>query len=89
MMKVIILKKIQVTMKTFAPLFFNHFSLNLNRKKRVVMRTIRNKLNIFTLQLPIYYILEKEISTGANAEVPKTKRLSFLQRGGCNVYCFG
>ena len=35
--KVIILKKIQVT-KTFAPPFFNHFSLSVNRKKkRVVM----------------------------------------------------
>ena len=32
MMKVIILKKIQVTVKTFAPPFFNHFSLSLNRK---------------------------------------------------------
>ena len=26
------------------------------------------------LQLPIYYILEKEISTGANADNTKTKR---------------
>ena len=38
MKRVIILKKIQVTMKTFIPPFFNHFSLSLNRKKRVVMR---------------------------------------------------
>ena len=28
------------------------------KKKRVVMRAMRKKLNIFTLQLPIYYILE-------------------------------
>ena len=55
---VIILRKIQVTMKTFTPPFFNHFSLNLNRKKRVVMRALRKKLYIFTLQLQIYYILE-------------------------------
>ena len=33
MKKLIILKKIRVTIKTFAPPFFNHFSLNLNRKK--------------------------------------------------------
>ena len=60
MKKVIVLKKIQVTMKTFAPQFSNHFTLSLNRKKSVVMRAMRKKLNIFTLQLPIYYILQKE-----------------------------
>ena len=43
MKKVIILKKIQVTMKTFAPPFFNHFSLRVNGKKRVVMRAMRKK----------------------------------------------
>ena len=58
MKNVIILKKIQVTMKTFAPPFFNHFSLSLNRKKCVVIRAMRKKLNIFTLQLSIYYVLE-------------------------------
>ena len=31
--KVIILRKVQWTMKTFAPPFFNHFSLSLNKKK--------------------------------------------------------
>ena len=31
-----------------------------HNKNRVVMRAMRKKLNIFTLQLPIYYILEKE-----------------------------
>ena len=54
------------------------FQFSLNRKKnRVVMRAIRKKLNIFTLQLPIYYILEQEILISASA------------RGGCNAYCFG
>ena len=38
------------------------------------MRAMRKKLNIFMLQLPIYYILEQEISTGANADIVKTKR---------------
>ena len=30
--------------KAFIPPFFNYFSLNLNRKKRVVMRATRKKL---------------------------------------------
>ena len=33
-----------MTMKTSAPPFFNHFSLSLNRKKRVVTRAKRKKL---------------------------------------------
>ena len=33
MEKVIILRKIQATMKTFTPPLFNHLSLSLNRKK--------------------------------------------------------
>ena len=74
--KVIILKKIQVAMKTFAPPFFNHFNLSLNqkKKKRVVMRAMRMKLNLFTIQLPIYYILEKEISIGTNSDIAETKQ---------------
>ena len=56
---VIILKKIQVT-KTFVPHFFNHFNLCPSRKKCVVLKVIRKKLQklLFTLQLPVYYILE-------------------------------
>ena len=66
--------KVSVTMKTFVPPFFNHFSLSVNREKRVVMRAMRKKLNIFTLQLPIYYILEWEISISVNAGIAKTNR---------------
>ena len=44
MKKVIILKKIKAIMKTFASAFFNHFSLSLNRKRRVIMRAMRKKL---------------------------------------------
>ena len=33
MNKVAILKRMQVTMKTFVPPFFDHFSLSLSRKK--------------------------------------------------------
>ena len=43
MKRLIILRKMQVTMKTFAPPFFNYFSLSLNRKKRVVMRAIEKE----------------------------------------------
>ena len=58
MKKVTILRKIQVKIKNFPLPFSNHFHLNLKRKKRVAMRDMRKKLNIFTLQLLIYYILE-------------------------------
>ena len=34
------------------------FQFEPEQKKRMVMRTMRKKLNIFTLQLPTYYILE-------------------------------
>ena len=71
----VILKKIDVTIKPFAPPFFSHFILSLDRKKRMVMRAMRKKLNIFTFQLPIYYILEQEISIGANANIAKTKQM--------------
>ena len=56
--KVVILRKIQVTVKNIAQPFFNHFSLSLSRKKRVLMRAMKRELNVFTLQLSIYYILE-------------------------------
>ena len=38
--------KIQVKMKSFVPPFFNYFSLGLSRKKLVIMRARRKKLNI-------------------------------------------
>ena len=44
MNKVIILRKIQARMKTFNSAFMNHFSLSLNREKRVVMRAMKKKL---------------------------------------------
>ena len=44
MNKVIILRKIQAKMKTFNSAFINHFSLSLNREKRVVMRAMKKKL---------------------------------------------
>ena len=44
--------------EVFASPFFNNFSLSLNIKKRVVIRAMGKKLNLFMLQLLIYYILE-------------------------------
>ena len=73
--KVIILRKIYLTIKPFAlpikSFFLSCFRMSLNREKRVVMRAMRKKqkkLNIFTLQLLIYYILEQEISIGARGK---------------------
>ena len=66
--RVIIPSKIQVTINIFAAPFSQKFSLSLNRRKVVIMRTMGKKVNIFTFQLPIYHILEKEISVGANVE---------------------
>ena len=40
---VIILRKLQAIMKTFAPPFFNHFSKSQSKNKRVVMRAMRKK----------------------------------------------
>ena len=58
MKEVIILKEKKVAMKDSVPPFFNDFSLSMNRKKHVALRAMRKKLNIFILQLPIYYTLE-------------------------------
>ena len=38
------------------------------------IRAMRKKLNIFMVQLLIYYILELEISVGTNADIAKMKR---------------
>ena len=75
------------TENTISDLYFNEesdyseenvtmksFNLPQNRERRVVMKTMRQKLNIFTLQLPIYYILKQEISIGTNADIAETKR---------------
>ena len=59
MKKVIILRKIQVKMKIFAARFLNHFSLSMNEKKTCGNESReKEKLNIFTIQLPICCILE-------------------------------
>ena len=58
MTKTIILRKIQVQTKAFAPSSFNRFCLTLNRKKTVVMEGMTKKLNMFTLKPPTCYILE-------------------------------
>ena len=73
-MKATILSKMQVTVKTFVQLIFNHFSLSLKRKK--VMKTMRKKQNTVTLpglKQPIYQILGMEMWIGANAGIAKRK----------------
>ena len=66
MRKVIIMRKISIRdNEVVAPPFFNHFSLNLSIKKRVVMRAMRKKLNLFMLQLLIYYLLEYKVLVSA------------------------
>ena len=42
------------------------------------MRAMRKKLNIFMLQLQIYYILEQEILAGANADIAKGTERNIL-----------
>ena len=44
--------------ENFHSTILHPFHFEPEQKKRVVLRAIRKKLNIFTLQLPIYYILE-------------------------------
>ena len=39
----------------FHSTIFRPFAFEPEQKKRVVMRAMRKKLNIFTLQLPVYY----------------------------------
>ena len=58
MKKVIYFEENTCDNEVFATPFFNHFSLSLSIKKRVVMRAMRKKLNLFTLQLLIHYSLE-------------------------------
>ena len=73
--KKIILNKIQVTMKTSVPPFFNHFSFGLNRKKLCGNESQEEETKHIHVRLPVYYILEQEISiAGANSDVAKTKQ---------------
>ena len=59
--------------EVFRSTFFQPIQFEPEQKISVVMKAMRKKLNILTLQLPIYYILEEEISSGANADITKTK----------------
>ena len=54
----------------------------------------RKKLNVFTLQLPIYYIQYQNrkshlMQMRTLQKRSDRKKLSLLQRGGCNAYRFG
>ena len=88
--KVIILRKIQGTMKTSVLPFFNHFSLSLIRQKRVVMRAGRKKLNIFRFNCRfITYQNRKSrlVQIQILLKPSKRNRLFLLQRGEHNAYC--
>ena len=54
--------------EVFNPPFFNHLSLSMSIKKRVTMRAMGKKLNVSTLQLLIYYLLEQEVSVSARGK---------------------
>ena len=58
MKKVIILKKIHVTMKSFAPPFSNHFSLTLNRKKTCGNESHEKEAKHIYISGAHFYILE-------------------------------
>ena len=44
--------------ENFRPTILHAFQFEPEQKKGVVITAVRKKLNIFTLQLPIYYILK-------------------------------
>ena len=79
MKKVIILKKIQVAMKAFAPPFFNHFSLSLNRKKHVVMRALRKTKHIHASALDLLHNRIGNLDLiGANVGIAKMKQEKYI-----------
>ena len=53
----------------FRPTILQPFQFEPEKKNCVVMRAMRKKLNIFTLQLSIYYKLKQEISIGTNVDI--------------------
>ena len=59
----IILRKIRVK------IYYQPFQFEPDQKIPVAMRVMRKEINVFILQLPIYYILEQEISIGVNADI--------------------
>ena len=66
------LRKIHVTIKSFGSTIPQTFQIESGQKKCVITRSTTKKLNILTLQLPVYSI--QEISTGAYVDIAKMKR---------------
>ena len=60
--KATFLRKVQATINSFASLFFNHFSLSLNRKKCVVMKQ-SFAVNAFSEAVVRRYSSKKEFLT--------------------------
>ena len=77
MKEVIILKKLKVAMKTFAPPFFKHFSLSVNRKKKCGNESHKKKkyyvIKLLCFSCLLSYILGLEISIGANVDIAKMR----------------
>ena len=65
-----------MTVKTFAQLTFNHFSLSLKRKKS--KRNHEKEKDTVKLQQPIYQILRLEMWVGANAGIAKKKQEKYI-----------
>ena len=70
MKKVIFLRKIPVTMKTFAPTFFNSFSLNLTSIKERLKNHKKKTKHIHDSAANLLHII-KGVSIGANADIAK------------------
>ena len=69
MKTVIILKKMQ----DFRSIIFQPFQFEPEQKKMCGNESHEKETEHFTLQLPIYYMLEQVISIGASADIAKTK----------------
>ena len=87
MKKVIILRKVYTCdNEAFPSTTVQLFQFEPEQKIHLVMRTTRKKLNKFTLQLPVYYILEKEILScaGFSINILHASDKSPVQRGFFN-----
>ena len=73
----IVVRKIQVTMKTFTPQFFNHFSLSLNRKKNCGNESLEEKTTELNIHASVASLLNirTRILIDANADNAKMKQI--------------
>ena len=74
MKKVIISKKIQVTMKTVRSTIFQPFQFEPEQKKTCGNESHERETKYIYTSAVNLYILEYEISIGVNVDIAKTKR---------------